>query len=53
MSIYVYLYALFAIFTRFGQSMVDTLCLHNNTSNISHRFPLKGPRIVLSTGSPK
>ena len=33
MSVYMYLYALFALFSRFGQSMVDTLCLHNNTSN--------------------
>ena len=33
MCIHVYLYTLFALFSRFGQSMVDTLCLHNNTSN--------------------
>ena len=25
--------SLFALFDRFGQSMEDTLCLHNNTSN--------------------
>ena len=30
MSVYVYLYALFALFSGFGQSMVDTLRLHKN-----------------------
>ena len=34
MSTHMYLYALFALFDEFGQISMDTLCLHNNTSNI-------------------
>ena len=30
-----YLDTLFALFSRFGESMVDTLCLHNNASNLN------------------
>ena len=38
---YMYLYALFALFSRFGQSMVDTKCLHNNTSKDRNQFSPK------------
>ena len=42
-----YLYAQFALFSRFGQSMVDTLCLHNNTSNDLYRCLLNYIELIL------
>ena len=41
MSTNMYLYTLFALFSRFRQSMVDTLCLHNNTSNESIAYGVR------------
>ena len=45
MSTNMYLNKLLALFGQFGQSMVDTLCLHNNTSKDTYMGPGPGPAL--------